>query len=170
MISWPSSSSVIRLLRHVRRRLDRRRPTRIPTPSSSLLLEEEGVEVGARVRGLEEVAASPLGHELTLVAVVIGRPRSVVLADQDVEVAVRLVAGRARLQVGSREQLVQLRNVEVREVVVVLGVNRVPVEEDVHEVVRIRVVLVPTSDSGVVRLTLRPHRRVDRATDEVLDT
>src|SRR5205085_10450219 len=53
------------------------------TPSSSLLLDEEGVEVGARVRRLEEVATSPLRHELTLVAVVIRRPRSVVLGDHD---------------------------------------------------------------------------------------
>src|SRR5436853_4538842 len=102
------------------RRLDRRRPPRSPTPSSSLLLDVEGVEVGACVRGLEEVAASPLRHELTLVAVVVRRPRSVVLGDHDVEVAVSILAGRARLQVGSREQLVHLRDVEVRQVVVVL--------------------------------------------------
>src|ERR671936_388196 len=88
-----------------------------------LLLEEEGVEVAARVRGLEEVATSPLGHELTLVAVVVRRPRRVVLLDHDVEVAVRPVAGGARQPVGSLEESVDLLVVEVGEVVVVVGVD-----------------------------------------------
>jgi len=102
------------------------------------LLQEEGVEVGARVRGLEEVATSPLRDELTLVAVVVRRPRCEVLRDQDVQVAVRLVTGGADRTVRLNELLVDPRVVEVREVVVVVGVDVVAVQQDVQEVVRIR--------------------------------
>src|SRR5213079_2549349 len=105
----------------------------LPTWSSStpFLLEEEGVEVCARVRGLEEVPASPLRDELTLVAVVVRRPWREVLGDHDVEIAVRLVARRTDLLVRSSQEIVHLAVVEVREVVVVVGVDVGAVQQDV---------------------------------------
>src|SRR4051794_15279941 len=84
-----------------------------------VLLEEERVEVGARVGGLEQVPTGAGGDELTLVAVVVGGPRRVVLRDVHVDLAVGVVPLVARELVGGGEPLVHARDVEVRQVVVV---------------------------------------------------
>src|ERR1043165_7703662 len=114
-----------------------------------LLLEEEGVQVSARVGGLEQVATDAGSNELTLVAVVVSSPRRVVVRDLHVEVAVRLVPLVPGELLGSCHLLVDARDVEVREVVVVRIVDVVAVQKNVDEVVRIRVVLVPADEHGV---------------------
>src|SRR6476646_10027664 len=108
--------------------------------ANDLLLEEEGVQVSARVGGLEQVATDAGSNELTLVAVVVSSPRRVVVRDLHVEVAVRLVPLVPGELVGSCHLLVDARDVEVREVVVVRVVDVVAVQKNVDEVVRIRVV------------------------------
>src|SRR5207249_1872228 len=79
-----------------------------PAPRSRRegLLDEERVQVRARVRGLEQEAAGPSRDELTVVPVVVGRPGGELRRELYVQVAIRLVAGVARQLVGSRELLV----------------------------------------------------------------
>src|SRR5262245_32231804 len=101
----------------------RRRGTPAPYSIWMDLLQEERVEVGARVGRLEEITAGPLRDELTLVPVVVRSPRRVLRRNLHVEVAVGLVARVAGKLVGGDELLVHLRVVEVREVVVVRVVD-----------------------------------------------
>jgi hypothetical protein len=93
------------------------------------------------------------------VPVVVRGPRRVALRDHHVEVPVRLVAGGPEQAVRLPEQRVHLRVVEAGEIVV--GVDVVVVQQDVQEVVRIRVVLVPADEGCVVGLALRAVGRLD---------
>src|SRR5262249_59520196 len=118
------------------------------------LVNEEGFGGASSGGGENQVPADSGRRELADVAVLVGGPRRVVRGDLLVEClvgGVPLVAGQ---RVRGGHLPVQRRHVQVGEVVVVRLVDVVAVQEDVDEVVRVRVVGEPADERGVERLTL----------------
>jgi hypothetical protein len=105
--------------------------------------------------------------EVAVVGVRERRPRHVLRRDLPVERRVGRVPLRPGELRGGLELPVQRRHVQVGAVVVVRLVDVVAVQEDVQEVVRVRIVRLPPTEVELERLAAPPGRGRERARGEV---